>query len=192
MAVPVLPFTAIRLALTIGAFLLATGCALIQPEDICTQHERKTRENRITTQYTLQPPGTNRPKTALRPLPRNLSAQVSLYKMSFDANRVQTCTDLSIRKELILQRLDKVALVFKEVREFFGPDGTLIATNTEDLTAQFQTSGHYQAVTPLPIPRSAPPGRYRIVSKFTLETHDARKPVLLARVDGSFHIASRP
>ncbi len=88
--------------------------------------------------------------------------------------------------------LDKVALVFKEVREFFGPDGTLIATNTEDLTAQFQTSGHYQAVTPLPIPRSAPPGRYRIVSKFTLETHDARKPVLLARVDGSFHIASRP
>jgi hypothetical protein len=177
--------------LSLGALLLIAGCALFPPDDVCSQHERQTRDNKITTEYVLQQPGAGRPNPATRPLPKNLVAQVALYKMTFDTDRAQPCTDLSIRKELVLRRLDKAVLAFKEVREFYSPDGKLIATNTEDLSAQFVKSGSYRAITPLPIPRSAPPGRYRIVSKFLLETKGSKRPTLLARVDGSFRIVPR-
>ena len=79
--------------------------------------------------------------------------------------------------------------MLNEMREFYAEDGTLIATSTQDISEQVKKSGAYIATTPLPIPKSAPPGKYKIVNKLLFERRgDRRAPVPIARAEGFFYI----
>ncbi|OGI44750.1 MAG: hypothetical protein A2150_01595 [Candidatus Muproteobacteria bacterium RBG_16_64_11] len=160
--------------------------------DECSRYESRANSARYNTLYLPAPkPADTRldPRAKPeRPLPKGVVAQVAVYKMAFDGDKIKPCSDLSIRKEIVLQRIAQPDLVLREIREFYAQDGTLIATNAEDISTQLATSGVYQAATPLPIPRSAPPGKYRIVSRLLVETGTMKKPAQLAKVEGVFQV----
>lgn len=180
-------------ALAVGAALALGGCAALDMfGDECSRYESRTKSARYNTLYKPAPKPADakadpRAKPE-RPLPKGVVAQVAVYKMAFDGDKIKPCSDLSIRKEIVLQRTAQPDLVLREIREFYARDGTLIATNAEDISEQIAVSGVYRAVTPLPIPRSAPPGKYRIVSRLMVETKTAKKPMQLAKVEGVFHV----
>ncbi|MHB8347548.1 MAG: hypothetical protein ACYDHM_10270 [Acidiferrobacterales bacterium] len=128
---------------------------------------------------------------AFGPLPRGFLAQAALYRIGVNRNRIHPCQYLKIRKELYLRRDAHAKLTFTETREFYAQDGTLIASHTEDLAGQLHRSGSYGATTILPIPRSAPPGNYLIVSKLAFRRHGERRRIPLARAEASFTIVPR-
>ncbi len=125
------------------------------------------------------------------PLPRGFLAQVALYRIGVNRNQIHPCEYLKIRKELYLRRDAHTDLTFTETREFYAQDGTLIASHTEDLSGQLRRSGSYEATTILPIPRSAPPGNYLIVSKLAFHLRGERRRIPLARAEASFEIVPR-
>ena len=180
----------------IGIVLMLSGCAGLKALDLfgdeCSRYESRTKSARYNTLYKPVPKSTDTKAGAHakpdKPPPRGVLAQVAVYKMAFDGDKIKPCSDLSIRKEIVVQRGDQPGLIFKEIREFSAQDGTLITTNAEDISEQIATSGTYQAVTLLPIPRSAPPGKYRIVSRLTVETRTGKKPLPLAKVEGVFYV----
>ncbi len=180
----------------IGMALILSGCAGLEALDLfgdeCSRYESRTKSARYNTHYKPAPrPADTKTDARIKPdkpLPRGVLAQVPVYKMAFDGDKIKPCSDLSIRKEIVVQRGDQPDLIFKEIREFYAQDGTLITTNAEDISAQIAASGTYQAVTPLPIPRSAPPGKYRIVSRLTVEAKTGKKPLSLAKVEGVFYV----
>jgi len=184
-------------AIAVGAALALAGCAVLDRfGDECSRYESRTKSARYNTLYKPAPKPADakadpRAKPE-RPLPKGVVAQVTVYKMAFDGDKIKPCSDLSIRKEIVLQRTAQPDLVLREIREFYARDGTLIATNAEDISEQLAASGVYQAVTPLPIPRSAPPGKYRIVSRLMVETKTMKKPIQLAKVEGVFHVVPSP
>ena len=186
----ILPLTVMSLA------LLLSACAGFEALDLfgdeCSRYESRTKSTRYNTSYKLVSVPADA-KTDLRikpsrPLPKGILAQVPVYKMAFDGDKIQPCSDLSIRKEIVLQRGDQPDLIFKEIREFYAQDGTLITTNAEDISDQISANGTYQTVTPLPVPRSAPPGKYRIVSRLTVEIKTGKKAQQLAKVEGIFYV----
>jgi hypothetical protein len=176
----------------IGSALLLNACAGFDVRDLfgdeCSRYESRTKSARYNTLYK---PASKSPDAGAkpgRPLPKAVLAQVPVYKMSFDGDKIQPCSDLSIRKEIVVLRGESTDLLFKEIREFYAQNGTLITTNAEDISAQLATSGRYQTVTPLPIPRTAPPGKYRIVSRLTVEAKTGKKVLQLAKVEGVFSV----
>ncbi len=180
-------------AIAVGTALALGGCATLDMfGDECSRYESRSKSARYNTLYKPAPkPADAKPDARARPerpLPKGVAAQVAVYKMAFDGDKIKPCSDLSIRKEIVLQRTAQTDLVLREIREFYAQDGTLIATNAEDISEQIAASGVYQAVTPLPIPRSAPPGKYRIVSRLMVETKTTKKPIPLAKVEGVFHV----
>jgi len=89
----------------------------------------------------------------------------------------------------VLLRSDDPDVVITEVREMYAEDGTLIIPASQDITEQVRKSGHYLATTPLPIPKTAPPGKYKVISKLLFERRgDRRPPVQIARAEGFFYI----
>jgi hypothetical protein len=184
-------------AIAVGAVLALAGCAALDMfGDECSRYESRTKRARYNTLYKPVPkPADAKADTRAkseRPLPKGVVAQVTVYKMAFDGDKIKPCSDLSIRKEIVLQRTAQPDLQLREIREFYAQNGALITTNAEDISEQIAVSGVYQAVTPLPIPRSAPPGKYRIVSRLMVETKTAKKPVQLAKVEGVFQVVPPP
>jgi len=162
-----------------------SGCAGLS-DYACTLQESRAQSSDLATHYRYTaPPEVN------GQAPKGASVKATLYTVAFNVERIEPCTTLSIIKELTLLRgADSDALI-KETREFYAEDGTLITSLTEDLTSQLGKSGHYTAVTPLPIPRAAPAGRYRISSRLTLERKGDKRTQLLSAAEASFRIIPR-
>jgi len=179
--------------IVIAVALMLAGCAgLDMFNDECSRYESRTKSARYNTLYKPAPKPADAKIDARtkpdKPLPHGIVAQVVVYKMVFDGDKIKPCSDLSIRKEIVLQRTAQSDLLLREIREIYAQDGALIATNAEDISEQLTASGVYQTITPLPIPRSASPGQYRIVSRLTVETAAMKKPIQLAKVAGVFHV----
>jgi len=165
---------------------LLGGCAGMD-QFSCDMHETQARGTKPVTTYTLTDPKNG--ETALRPLPAGSVAQVPTYKIKFRPGYTKPCTTLTLHKDVVIQRSDEANVVLNEVREFYAEDGTLIATSTQDISEQVRKSGTYSATTPLPIPKSAPPGKYKIVNKLLFERRgEHRAPAQIARAEGFFYI----
>lgn len=179
---PIRRFTPFVTVLTV----LLGGCASMDNFS-CDMHEQSARGAKPITTYTPVEPKPN--AAAPYTLPAGSNAQVSTYKLTFRPGFTKPCASISLRKDVVIQRSDDAQVVLSEIREFYAEDGTLIATATQDVSAQVKKSGGYIAVTPLPIPKSAPPGKYKIVSKLLFERRGDRRPaVLIARAEGFFYI----
>ena len=150
-------------------------------------HEAQTRGTKSVTTYALtQPKGG---EAALRALPAGSIAQVPTYKLTFKPGFTKPCSTLTLHKAVLIQRSDEATVVLNEIREFYTEDGTLITTSTQDISEQVRKSGVYSATTPLPIPKTAPPGKYKIVNKLLFERRgDRRAPVQIARAEEFFYI----
>jgi hypothetical protein len=175
------------LLLTLVAALLG-GCASME-EYSCNLHEQQTRGEKPVTTYRLVQVKPGQP--VARALPAGSIAQVPTYTMTFKPGFTKPCTTLSLYKDVVIYRSND-DVVLNEIREFYAEDGTLITTSTQDITTQVKISGTYVATTPLPVPKSAPPGKYKIISKLMFERRHGRRPaVQIARAEGFFYIIPR-
>jgi len=164
---------------------LLGGCASISNFS-CDMHESQTRGVKPVTTYTLATP---QGSTAPRRLPVGSVAQAPVYKITFKPGFTKPCTMLTLHKDVIIERSDEAGVILTEIREFYAENGTLITTATQDISDQVKKSGIYVATTQLPIPKSAPPGKYKIVSKLMYERHGNRRaPILISRAEGNFYI----
>lgn len=171
--------------LALLATALLAGCSGLQTLT-CDMHETRTRGVKPFTQYKFQEPKPG--DTAARSLPAGSTVQAPTYKMQFKPRYGTPCTTLIVQKDVVLLRSPDKDVVLTEIREVFAEDGTLITTHTQDISEQVLKSGAYVATTPLPIPKAAPDGKYRVVSKLQQERRD-RKPALpIARAEGYFYI----
>ncbi len=164
---------------------LLGGCASISNFS-CDMHESQTRGTKPVTTYTLT---THQGSTAPRTLPAGSVAQAPIYKITFKPGFTKPCTTLTLHKDVTIERSNEANVILNEIREFYAENGTLITTATQDISDQVRKSGTYVATTPLPIPKSAPPGKYKIISKLMFERHGNRRPpILISRAEGAFYI----
>jgi hypothetical protein len=170
--------------------LLGSGCATLFPPD-CAKFEEARKQTDYATQYQFSESKSKKLEKDFKPLAKNASAAAPLYRLEPGDKKVRTCTHLGLRKELYLQRRPNTGLVLEETREFYSENGTLIASKTENLGNQLDRSGYYSATVPLPIPESAPVGKYRIVSRLLLKSKDGKQKTLLARTSTNFDVIAR-
>lgn len=165
---------------------LLQACATVDDFG-CDVHEQNARTTKSITTYR---PAPARPNAApVYSLPAGSVPQVTTYKLTFRPGFTKPCTTVTLHKDVVIQRSDEAQVVLNEIREFYAEDGTLITSATQDVTGQVTKSGSYTATTPLPIPKIAPPGKYKIVSKLMFERRGERKPAsLVARAEGFFYI----
>jgi hypothetical protein len=176
----------LRRAALLALLAPLAGCATLD-EFSCDMHETQTRGKKPVTTYTAVEPKAG--QAAPKALPAGSVAQVPTYKLSFRPGFTKPCTTLTLYKDVVILRSDDADVVLNEIREFYAEDGTLIATATQDISAQVKKSGSYVATTPLPIPRSAPPGKYKILSKLLYERRGNHRPAApIARAEGFFYI----
>lgn len=173
-----------RLPLLAGAMLLS-ACSTLAPET-CEQFEERRKTTNYATEYRLE---TTRLGKEFKPLRTNELAAVQDYRMNMGNDSVRPCSHVKIEKELTLLRRNIAGMVFEETREFFAENGTRIATKTETLSEQLVQSGRYSAQVPLPIPRNAPSGRYRLTSTLTVRMKGG-KTTILARSNASFRVGA--
>jgi hypothetical protein len=121
--------------------LVISGCATLH-EETCAQFEERRKETDYGTQYRFSESNSETAAHNFKPMPRSASAVVRLYKMQIDQRRIKPCHDLTIRKEVYLQRTAGTNMVLEEVREFYTANGTLVASKTEVLSSQLRTSGY--------------------------------------------------
>ena len=177
-------------AFVIGHILLISGCAsFYQPS--CAQFDEIRKETSYSTKYRINETDTKRSTSLYKPLTKGTPAAVHLYKLQPSKTTIEPCNHLMLHKEIFLQRTSKSTLVLEETREFYAADGTLIAKKNEDVSGQFLTSGYYAADIPLPIPESAPPGKYRIVSKLLLKSGKNKAWTVLAKTSANFQVLPR-
>lgn len=152
----------------------------------CDMHESRTRDAKPVTTYQALPPkpGLNAPRT----LPAGSLPQAPVYSMRFKPGFTKPCTTVTLYKDVVILRSAANGISLNEIREFYAEDGTLITSATQNITDQVRHSGNYLATTPLPIPRNAPPGKYKIVSKLQAERRGDRRPIPVARAEGFFYI----
>jgi len=166
--------------------VLLGGCASMSNFS-CDMHESRTRGVKPVTTYTLTE--TPQSGSTMPTLPAGSVTQAPVYKISFRPGFTKPCTTLVLHKDVVIHRSGEPGLILNEIREFYAENGTLITTATQDISDQVKKSGQYVATTPLPIPKTAPPGKYKIVSRLMYERHGKRKaPVLVARAEGAFYI----
>jgi hypothetical protein len=178
MRAPVVAMLAVALST-----LLITGCATVLLPSNCTQMGAET-----ASQSRYQPSrGTTEAETAHKPLPRGSLAVARVYRLSVNPDKVSPCRYLSIEKELYLQRASGNGFTIEEVRDIYSASGVLIATKSENLTAQLRESGFYSASASLPIPEQTPTGSYRIASRIVLRAKGG-EPIVLARADTRFTV----
>lgn len=168
--------------------LLLTSCASLSKRG-CDMQESHARTADLSTHYLPSTPQAGQNSDG--PLSKGVPVKVMHYAVGFNVTQIEPCTTLSVIKKLTMQRSADTDISIKETREFYAEDGTLITSLTEDITAQFLKSGAYAAITPLPIPRAAPAGKYLIVSKLTLERAGEKRPLLLSTARASFRIVAR-
>lgn len=180
---------AVRILAAATVLLLLGGCAGLD-ERACDAREAENRGVKPVTTYRLAalPPGQTEPRN----LPAGSVPMVSTYKLSFKPGFTKPCSDTVLYKDVVIQRGPGDDLVLNEIREFYAEDGTLITSNAQDVTAQIRQSGNYVATTPLPIPKKAPPGKYRIVSRLMYERHGSGRPsIQIARGEAFLYITPR-
>jgi len=174
-----------RSTLLAAMAVLLAACAMLRPQR-CEQFEAGRNQN-TDTHYVLETVALD---GYVRTLGNEDMAIVPRYRLKLDTASAQPCSHINIRKELVLLRRDNPDMVFEESREFFAEDGTRIAVKNEVLTAQLGRSGRYAAVVPLPIPRNAPLGKYRIASTLTIRTRDNKQAQTLARSQVMFRVVA--
>ena len=177
-------------AFMLGLGLLASGCATFQQQS-CAQFEERQNDADYATQYRFSDSDSDTAARNFKPLPRGKSAVVRSYKMHIEPVKIKPCRHLTIRKEIYLQRTAKTRMALEEVREFYAGNNMLITTKIESVGSQLRTTGYYTSNTLLPIPETAPPGKYRIVSKLMLKTKNGSRPVQLAKTSVNFQILPR-
>jgi len=176
----------LRSTTVVLALLVLGGCARLR-EASCVRHEESMRNTKPTTTY--QALATEAGKPAPRSLPAGSVPQVTRYTVRFRPGYTEACNTITLYKDVSILRSATNDTILNEIREFYAEDGTLIASNTQDIPPQVQGSGNYLATTPLPIPRAAPHGKYKIVSKLLYERRGSgRHPVQIARGEGYFYI----
>lgn len=171
----------IVLGLTLG------GCTTLSAPD-CEQFSQLSKETDYDTRYQFAEYDTQGVHEYYDSLPKPDHAAARLYKISLSDDRTQVCTHVHIRKDLYLERSSSKALVFEQIREFYTDSGRLIATKRENVTAEFARSGYFIAAVLLPIPKAAPPGKYRIVSKLVVRARAGAREQLLARATARFTV----
>lgn len=155
--------------LGVAAFLLAGaavlgGCATA-PLESCERFEQARRTMRYDTVYRYSQADTQLAAKRFAPAPRSEAVAARWYTLHTSRTQISTCDHLYLTKDLYLQRRDGGSAALQELREFYTGDGRLIASKREDVTDQLKVSGFYSASVPLPIPKEAPPGAYRIVTR---------------------------
>jgi hypothetical protein len=169
--------------------LLLGGCASLERRS-CEAREASMRGVKPVTTYRAVMPAPSRP--APRNLPAGSIPMVSVYKLSFKPGFTKPCTTLTLNNEVVIQRGPGEDTVLNEIREFYAEDGTLIASNTQDVSIQVRNSGRYLTTTPLPVPSAAPPGKYKIVNRLMYERRGSGRPAIqIARGEGYFYIIPR-
>lgn len=161
------------------------GCAT--SSDLgCDMHESRVRDTKPVTTYQAVKlkPG----QAAPRVLPAGSLPQAPTYTLTFKPGFTKPCTTITLHKDVVILKSEDNDLVLNEIREFYAEDGTLITTSTQNISDQVRHSGVYVATTPLPIPRNAPPGKYKIVSKLETQRRGDRRPTPVARAEGFFYI----
>ncbi len=176
-----------RYALIAAVTTLLNGCATFFPES-CEQFEERRKKTNYATEYHRD---SKKEIADLKPLGKGEMAVVLNYQMRLDTERARPCSHVSIQKELTLVRRSNSGIIIEETREFFAEDGTRIAVKNEVLTTQLNQTGRYTASVPLPIPKSAPAGKYRLTSTLTLKTKGATKATTLAKTAVNFEVASQ-
>jgi len=176
---------ALRYLLTPILLAPLAGC-VTTGELSCDIHESRTKQLKPTTtyEYVKLKPGQSAPRT----LAGGSLPQVPTYTMKFVPGFTKPCTTITLHKDVMLLRSNDKGVVFNETREFYAEDGTLITSTTQNISEQVPRSGVYIATTPLPIPRNAPPGKYKIVSKLQAERRGDRRPSQVAQTQGFFYI----
>lgn len=168
------------------ATALLSGCAHLE-EFNCDRHETSTRGIKPLTTYSVVQPKPG--QTAPRVLEPGSTPQAPVYTLSFKPGFTKPCTMITLHKDVVIHRAGEADLVLNEIREFYAENGSLITSSTQDISEQVRKSAAYHATTPLPIPRTAPPGKYKIVSKLAYERRgDRRPPSIIARAEGFFYI----
>lgn len=179
-------FPILQAVFTAGLIALLHGCASVDNLG-CDAHEKDTRNTKSIATYKPAPLRAN--AAPVYSLPMGSVPQVTTYKLTFQPGFTKPCTTIILNKDVVIQRSDDALGILNEVREFYAEDGTLIASTTQDISAQVGKSGAYTATTPLPIPKVAPPGKYKIISKLLYEKRGERRPAsLVARAEGFFYI----
>ncbi len=181
----------IKFPLWLGAAcLLLSGCLSLR-EETCADFENNRKQLDYTTQYDFLEHESDSAAQNFKRLPRDTIAAVRLYKMRVEPVKTQPCHHLTLHKEIYLQRQNKSKIDLEEIREFYTAKGVLIATKTESVSDQLKTTGYYLGDTLLPVPKNAPPGRYRVVSKLVLKNKDKTKSILLSKATTSFQVVAR-
>lgn len=173
--------------LLLGPVLLVAGCAT-HPRHACSQFEERQDDPAYATQYRFSGSESRDAAANFKPLPRGKAAMVRVYRMRVEPVKIRPCRHLTIRKEIYLQRGAKTRLMLEEVREFYAGKNMLITTRKEPMSDQLRTAGYYTSNTLLPIPKMAPPGKYRIVSRLMLRTRGQPQATELARTSVNFEI----
>ena len=180
-----------RLLPLLGAsLLLLSGCASFR-EMTCAEFEKNRHDADYSTQYRFLESDSEAAAGNFKPLPRGQSANVRLYKMRVATAKIRPCNNLTLYKEIYLQRKTGGNFAIEEVREFYTADGALIATKVEAIGDQLRTSGYYSGDTLLPIPAKAPLGKYRIVSKLVMKNKNKARTVMLAKTSVNFQVVAQ-
>jgi len=179
------------IALISSLGLLGAGCASVFAPD-CARYEEARKHADYTPRYQHSDAKTRALADEVKPLPGKALAAAPLYKAVPSNGSVRQCTDLTVRKELFLQRSVRAkSLIVEETREIFTVGGKRVASRVIDLSDQLTQAGYYTSREILPIPEATPAGRYRIVNRLTYRTRAKAKPALLARTTLEFEVPPR-
>jgi hypothetical protein len=172
--------------------LIAAGILVALPAEaswLCKYYAWRNEDVRYRTVLEYSAKQTRVTQQQYAPLPENgVYAIVRLYEIELETAEIQPCRNLLINKRLFLQRKDDSEFILQERSEFYAEDGSLIVSNTQDLTQQLLRSGYYIAADELPIPEDAPPGSYRLVTKLLLSKKGRARVFLLASAEVSYRI----
>jgi hypothetical protein len=177
-----------RAVVLLTAGLLATAGS-VEASWLCKYYAWRNDDLRYRTVLKYSTEQTRAARKKYAPLPeKGVYAMVRLYEIEPEAPETRPCRNLLINKRLFLQRKDDPDFVLRERSEFYAEDGTLIVSNTQDLTQQLPRSGYYIAADALPIPEDAPPGNYRLVTKLLLSKKGRTTAFLLASAEIHYRI----
>ncbi len=173
------------LSFFVAASLLA-GCTTLDRASVCEHFEHDRQTLHYETLYRYSESDSRTAAANFRARPGRDAVIVRWYTLRVNAPAVRPCEHLYLFKEIYLQRGPLANATLEETREFYTGAGQRIATKKENVTAQLKNTGYYTASVPLPIPESAPPGAYRVVTRLTLKT--GAREVTLSTATAEFRV----
>ncbi len=158
-------------ALLFLCLAVLAGCATAPPTS-CEQFEQSRKTTRYDTVYRYSDADTRLAAKRFAPVRRSETVAVRWYTLRTNRTQIGGCDHLYLTKDLYLLRKPDASARLLEQREFYTADGKLITTKREDVSGQLKVTGFYSASVPLPIPKDAPPGAYRIVTRLIAKVTD--------------------